>query len=304
MPRPRQQPESALPVTTYEELDRYVGAFVSNALTLLVVVGAPGLQKSRVVREAVGPGACWIDGNATAFGTYRLLWEYRDRPVVLDDVDSLFADRAAVRLLKCLCQTEAHKTVAWHSDAATLDREGIPRAFRTSSRVVIIANVWRSLNLNVAAVEDRGHVLLFEPSALEVHLRTSRWFTDQEVFDFVGERLHLFANPSMRTYVKATELKRAGMGWRQFVLSRCLSGTKLLVARLKADPSFASEKDRERAFVEAGGGCRATYYNLARQLQAPAAAPCIVLAGRPAQQGGDLLRPSQPDQPDGRRLSG
>ena len=47
---------------------------------------------------------------------------------------------------------------------------------------------------------------------------------------------------------------------------RCLSGTALTVARLKADQTFASEKERVHAFVASGGGCRATYFNHARRL--------------------------------------
>jgi hypothetical protein len=45
-----------------------------------------------------------------------------------------------VRLLKCLCQTEDEKTVAWHPDARSLERQRIPRAFTIKSRVVIISN--------------------------------------------------------------------------------------------------------------------------------------------------------------------
>ena len=33
--------------------------------------------------------------------------------------------------------------------------------------------------------------MIFEPSAREVHVRTAEWFWDQEIFDFIGERLHL-----------------------------------------------------------------------------------------------------------------
>jgi hypothetical protein len=31
--------------------------------------------------------------------------------------------------MKCLCQTEDEKAVAWHSDARSLERQGIPREF-------------------------------------------------------------------------------------------------------------------------------------------------------------------------------
>src|SRR5512135_2254147 len=48
------------------------------------------------------------------------------------------------RLLKCLCQTEEEKTVAWHSDARSLERQRIPREFTTRSRVAIISNDWKT----------------------------------------------------------------------------------------------------------------------------------------------------------------
>ena len=64
-----------------------------------------------------------------------------------------------MRLLKCLCQTEEEKAVAWHSDARSLERQGIPREFTTKSRVVIISNDWQTLNKNVAALQDLSRML-------------------------------------------------------------------------------------------------------------------------------------------------
>ena len=133
--------------------------------------------------------------------------------MVIDDVDALYANRAGVRLLKCLCQTEEEKSVAWHSDARSLERQGIPREFTTKSRVVIISNDWKTLNKNVAALQDRGHVLLFQPGAAEVHAQVKRWFDDDEIYQWFGANLHRVREPSMRHYVRARELKGAGMDW-------------------------------------------------------------------------------------------
>jgi hypothetical protein len=196
---------------------------------------------------------------------------------VIDDVDSLYADKAALRLLKGLCQTERRKTVAWESSTQILDRQNIPRRFTTSSQVIIIGNSWKSLNVHVTALEDRGPLLHFEPSVVEVYTRTAAWFWDQEIFDWIAERLHLIERPSMWHYRAAWELKEAGMDWRGQLLERWLAGTRLLVARLLADPSFAYEKDRVKAFEQQGGGCRATYYNHAQRLKPPQGVPKIAL---------------------------
>jgi hypothetical protein len=64
---------------------------------------------------------------------------------------------------------------------------------------------------------------------------------------------------------------------RRAVLSRCLTGSALLVARLKASPSFPSEAARVRAFVAAGTGCRATYFHHARKLQPLVDVPKLAL---------------------------
>jgi hypothetical protein len=127
--RHRGQPHKVLHLTAYERLEQYLGAFARGHFHLLILVGAGGLAKSRSVREALNGKACWIEGNATPFGMYTKLYRHRNQFVVIDDVDALYSDRSGVRLLKCLCQTEEEKAVAWHSDARSLERQGIPREF-------------------------------------------------------------------------------------------------------------------------------------------------------------------------------
>ena len=76
------------------------------------------------------------------------------------------------------------------------------------------------------------------------------------------------------------------MDWRSTALGPWLSGPALLVAKLKADPSFDSEEDRVRAFIKQGGGCRSSYFHHARKLQPPAEPPNIDLAAnQPGAEG-------------------
>ena len=269
-------PAHAVRVASYDELEQYVRAFAEGHLNLLMIFGPAGVGKSRCVRHTLGSQVCWIGGQATPFGIYLQAYVHRHKPIVLDDVDGLYANGAGIRLLKALGQTERTKTLSWQSDAPTLERRGIPRQFTTTSRVVLVGNAWKTLNADVAALEDRGHFLLFEPAPLEVHLQAARWFWDQEIFDFVAAHLHLFGQHSLRTYHNAWELKQAGLDWRQGVLCRCLTGAALAVAKLKANPDFANEDERVRVFIQAGGGCRATYFRHSRKLS-PVEAPTSIL---------------------------
>src|SRR6516165_5964653 len=270
-------PPHALRLQTYAELEAYVRAFAAGHLHLLMLFGPPGVGKSRCVRQALNRGFGWISGQATPLGIYLEAFEHRRQPLVLDDVDGLYADRGGIRLLKALCHTEATKTLSWHTATPILQHRGVPSQFTTTSRVALIGNDWKTLNADVAALEDRGHVLIFEPTALEVHRQAAGWFWDEEIFDFVAAHLHLIAEHSLRAYHQAWELKQASLDWRQAVLSRFLTGTALLVARLQADPTFVSEAARVQAFIAAGAGCRATFYHYARKLRPPADVPRIVL---------------------------
>jgi hypothetical protein len=264
--RRRDRPHKVLHVTTYRRLEEYLAAFAAGHLNLLILVGAGGLAKSRSVRRVLGGEGCWIEGNATPFGMYVKLYHHRDQPVVIDDVDALYADRSGVRLLKCLCQTEGEKGVAWHSDARSLERHGIPREFVTKSRVIIISNDWKTLDKNVAALQDRGHVLLFAPGAAEVHAQAATWFDDAEIHAWFGANLHRVREPSMRHYVRARELKAAGMDWTDVLAAEDENPRARLAAEVMASQAYASTAERVRAFVEQGGGCRATFFNYRRRL--------------------------------------
>lgn len=291
MQKSKSLPDSALRITTYRDLAQHASAFAEGKLSFLMVLGPAGVGKSFTVRQAVGDQACWIGGNASPFRIYCQAYAYRDLPIVLDDVDGLYAEPAGIRLLKCLCQTDPVKTVYWQTDARSLKEEGIPRSYTTTGNVALIGNVWRSLNPNVAALEDRGHIISFEPTPLEVHRQAATWFWDQEVFDFVAGVLHLLERPSLRIYVLAHEKKLAGLDWRCFILGRCLSGAALEVARLKAEPSFLSEKERVNAFIAMGAGSRSSYFANAAKLHPTGPVPVIKLTNtqRPSASDADVL---------------
>jgi hypothetical protein len=263
-------------VETYRDLDKYVDAFAEGHLQLLIVYGPPGVGKSWTVRQRVGKLACTISGNASAFGIYIAAYRHRDEPIILDDIDGLTANPQGVRLLKSLCQSDREKTVCWQSQAAALERENVPRSFTTRSQVAILANS-HFASEDTLALEDRGHVLVFDPPPIEVHQKAATWFWDQTVFDFVGNHLHLMAQHSFRTYVTAFERKKAELPWQSAVLDRCLSGTTLEVAKLRADPRFKTEEERVRAFIQSGFGCRATYFNHAVKLRPVAEVPQVKL---------------------------
>jgi hypothetical protein len=151
--------------------------------------------------------------------------------------------------------------VAWHSDARSLEKHGISREFTTTSRVIIISNDWKTLNMSVAALQDRGHVIMFEPSAAEVRRKSGTWFDDREIYEWFGANLHRVHEPSMRQYVRASELKAAGMDWTDVLAVPAENRWQRLVAELLASDACSGTADRAEAFKQKGGGCGATFVN-------------------------------------------
>jgi hypothetical protein len=68
----------------------------------------------------------------------------------------------------------------------------------------------------------------------------------------------------LNNYVRAKELKAAGMDWTAVLAAEVENPRARLVAELLASAAYASTTERVRAFVEQGGGCRATFFNYKR----------------------------------------
>jgi hypothetical protein len=141
-----------------------------------------------------------------------------------------------------------------------------PREFTTRSRVVIISADWKTLNKNVAAPQDRGHVPFFQPSAAEVHRKAGTWFDDREIYKWSGKDLHRVREPSLRYYVRARELKAARMDWTDVLAVGEGNRRADLAARLLESDAYGSNAERVDTFLRQGGGYRATFFNYQRRL--------------------------------------
>jgi hypothetical protein len=278
--RPASLPREAISLTTYVQLDLYLEKFAQGEFGLLLLLGRPGTGKSESVRRALGassnvndngdhagPDVLYIEGHIQPYGLYRDLWEHRDQPVVLDDLDRLHADGNCVRLLKPLCNTERAKRLTWLSNLTLNDRE-VPASFVTMSNVILIANEWHTVNPSVRALEDRAIILHFDPSNTELHRRVAEWFDDSDVYDFIERILPSVTELSMRHYCKGAQLRRAGLpDWRSSVLQMILPDPRLaLVVALQYEPSLESEHARVERFVTSTGCSRATYFRLKARL--------------------------------------
>ena len=163
-------------VHDYAAYRDWVRSFCADGgLNLLIVIGPPGIAKSQIMKEMLPPNALYRSGATRTFQLYINVFQHRDQPVVIDDVDALFKDTASVNLLKCLGNTDAVKELFWGKRAKQLEEEGVPRRYRTTSRVCILANTLKAIEENLNAVLDRAFVIHFKPTVAEVHREVGKW---------------------------------------------------------------------------------------------------------------------------------
>jgi len=281
-PRSPAVPREVIRLTRYAQLELYLTKYASGELGLVLLLGRHGTGKSESVRQALAAptktetaadaatrGALIVEGHMQPFGLYSQLWEYRDQPVVLDDLDRLYADPDCVRLLKPLCNTLREKRLHWLTNLTMTDG-ALPPTFTTTSNVILIANEWKSLNPNVRALEDRAIILHFCPSNEEVHRKVGQWFDDPEVYRFLGKLLPVIPAVSMRHYCKGSQLRRAGFGdWRNSLLQMIISDQRVAcVVSVLYDPELHSEQQRVKRFAATTGASRATYFRIKAKLVA------------------------------------
>jgi len=270
--------KNVLVLRTFRELDQVARAWADGHFKVIVLIGNPGLGKTRRFKAVVGQGALYLHGRVTPLQLYIAAYRHRNLLIVIDDVAGLIGDPLGVAVLKDLCQSEAEKTVAWRSSTKVLQDENVPPDFKTTSPVAFITNDWPTFDQKLSALEDRAHLMVFDPRPLEIHLAAATWFEDQEVFDFIGENLYFMPGLSLRTYEQAAEFKAAGFAWQDPLIDPRKGWKRRLVATLKLDQSFSSEEDRVKKFEELGGGSRATYYRHARILAKLPPVPRILLS--------------------------
>lgn len=136
---------------TYVTLDKLVAAVADNKVNSLIVAGAPGLGKSYEVNRILiqinngDYGYVFHRGYIKATHLFRLLWENRacGQTIVLDDVDSIFADETALNILKAALELKETRMVSWGSEKQFTDQDGeeIPRYFDYQGNVIFLTNL-------------------------------------------------------------------------------------------------------------------------------------------------------------------
>jgi len=244
---------------TYKQVRMIVEAFAKrNGLNFVILIARPGVGKTNTFYGEMCQDAHLIEGGLSPVKLYCRLFDHRDKPVVFDDVDTLFNKDEGVNLLKQLGQTDSVKRLSWDKASPVLKEEGVPTTFKTKSRMMIFANKLTTIEENMGAVLDRAFLYRFDPPSTEVHREVKRWFKDQEILGFVDRHLASITVLSMRHYTKAAEQKRAGLDWQRFLINAWQVDPKLDFA-MKLLREDIPPAERQKRFEERGLGAVATF---------------------------------------------
>ena len=204
---------------------------------------------------------------------YKLFWKGKDKLIVIDDVDDALTDPRKKTLLKEALENEEEKEVSWGSATDRLvDEAGnvIPTSFETTSRFCVIGNkLTARVEEHLSALLSRAFCVEFRPTIYEVHKYVGEWFTDEEVYDFVGENLPLIIDIDVRDYNQALKFKRHGEDWKQMLRGRWTEDARLVpVLTILADPTLRSSgRRRVERYVQMTGNSRRTFMYLQAEIR-------------------------------------
>lgn len=244
-------------VNNYKEYRKYMAAFKSKQLNLLVVVSRGGLGKTFISEEELMEEAPLIfTGHVTPMSMYKELYlrhqEEQDFLVIFDDVDALMMNKTNIALLKQLCDTREVKQLKYSTTAKTLNA---PTEFETRCKVLMLMNDLRPEDPNLKALMSRSHLINFTPPDIEILNNIKTFGDDKEILDFISLYAHFSKKLNLRVYKRALELKEAKLDWHSTVINE-LEVDPYLLEVYQLLTKYKTDKERDIKF----SGGRATYY--------------------------------------------
>ena len=267
MAKTEDTPLHSTTVTSYDELVGDLKAFANRKYNFMLLLGNPGLGKSELAKSIV-KGAQILDTRLSAFEFYKVLYRHRDCPFIVDDIPELYRDANSISLLKSLTDTRPTKTVSWNT--SSLVNEDTPSTFTTKTRLLVIGNIWKSLDQNIKSLESRGVTLIFDPNPYEVHKQVAagNWFQDRIIYNFIYANLQYMDSPSFRLYIQGSNQRKARRPWKDRLLQWMIGDKQLeRVIRIMNDKRYKGENARGKAFAAKYDTTERAYYRAKARLR-------------------------------------
>ena len=254
-------------IDTYEKLSIFIDRWVTGTIDLLIIESEAGLGKSCLIKGKLKEKKhLAINNHITPLMNYKQLYENRDRLVWFDDVYYLLLNKLNVALLKQVCETSEIKKLCYYTTSELMGET--PKAFTTSSKVLISCNSIEGNSPHIKAIKDRGFHLVFKPSRVEI-LHKMQEIVDsypyleidekQAIFEVIRENSKFVKEISLRTLIKGFQLynyyKSKGIDWKEDFLKELHISEKMIKISLLMEKY---DNDLER--LKEWGWSRQTFY--------------------------------------------
>jgi hypothetical protein len=192
-------------------LDRMVNGVAAGKVRSMIVSGPAGIGKTYSIESILESAQAdekivckHVSGYAKATGIFKILWNNRheNSVIVLDDIDSIFADETALNILKGALDSKKRRVISWNSQAEFVakDRSNAPHYQALISRSFYI-----DVNLNtprefLLRVQD---VLMNTDMGFELGLNVDQ---QKIVIDFMKNNMNRIREISLRMAVKLSQI--------------------------------------------------------------------------------------------------
>jgi len=241
----------------YELLNESLKALSENTINLLILKGYAGTGKTYTTLKYVKDNNLnykYVNNYATPLSFYKLVYENRNKDIIIfDDVQSI-NDQRIKSMLKSICGEldDGTRMVSYYSTSPLLEKNDLPESFELTANITLI------FNDNISGFEpiiNRGVTIDFFFNFDEM-IKILEDFQEsanieQEVMDYVKKNCNqATSNLSIRTLVILSNLHRAGFDYKIF------AEEILKTDRGLYDLIELSEKE----WVNKTGMSRASYY--------------------------------------------
>jgi len=197
----------------YKLLKESLGAIKDGDINILTLFGSAGMGKTFTTLEYLkkqNVNYTYINSYATPLSFYEILYNSRNKKIVIfDDLHSL-SNPLILAMLKSACWTsDGKKIVSYHSTSSKMDLMGLPSSFEFDSNVVLIFN---QLIQGYDPITNRGITINFDFSfedKIEI-FNDLKDNVDKDILDYVKINCsEATTNLSIRTLVILSKLKKS-----------------------------------------------------------------------------------------------
>lgn len=252
-------------------LQESLKALKKGSINLLAVKGEAGTGKSRTILNFLNQekvNFSYFSSYTTPLYFYKLIFENKDKEVLIfDDIEGI-TDLKTIAMLKSLCWNPENKEreISYFSTSDLIKENDLPFNFKTNARIILIFN--NDLR-GFEAVINRGILLDFnfkfkEKLSIFEEMKDQADL-DQEVLDYVKLNCdESTENLSLRSLVILSKLKKDGFDFKLFA-GEILKKDKDFNILLTKLTSCQAVKDACNEWVKETGKSERTFFRLKKK---------------------------------------